>query len=43
MSAQLFGALARERGLTVAGNVRAWAGGQHDFEAYGDVITVLSA
>jgi SAM-dependent methyltransferase len=43
MSAHLFAALARERGLTVAGHVRAWAGGRHGFEAYGDVITVLSA
>ena len=43
MSANLFAALARERGLTVAGHVRSWADGRHDFEAYGDVITVLSA
>ena len=37
MSAHLFAALARERGLAVEGHIRAWSGGRHDFEAYGDV------
>ena len=41
MSATLFAALARERGLTVERVIREWSGGRHDLSAFADAITVL--
>jgi SAM-dependent methyltransferase len=41
MSAHLFAALARERGLTVERQLRTWSDGRYGLDAYGDVITVL--
>jgi SAM-dependent methyltransferase len=42
MTAELFAALARERGLAVERTIRSWAGGgEHALGGYGDVITVL--
>jgi SAM-dependent methyltransferase len=41
MSAHLFAALARERGLTVERQLRSWSDGRYGLDAYGDVITVL--
>ncbi len=41
MSAGLFAALARERGLAVREQIYSWSGGLHDLSAFGDVITVL--
>jgi SAM-dependent methyltransferase len=41
MSAGLFAALARERGLEVDEHIRSWSGGRHDLGAFGDAITVL--
>jgi hypothetical protein len=41
MTAELFGALAAERGLTVETVVREWSGGRHGLDAYHDAITVL--
>jgi SAM-dependent methyltransferase len=41
MSARLFAALARERGLEVTEQIRSWSGGRHGLDAYHDVITVL--
>ena len=43
MSADLFAALARERGLAVERQLRSWSGGRHDLGAFHDVITVLRA
>jgi hypothetical protein len=40
MTAELFAALARERGLAVERVVRSWGDGQA-LGGYGDVITVL--
>jgi SAM-dependent methyltransferase len=41
MTAQLFAALARERGLAVERTIRSWAGGEHALGGFHDVITVL--
>ena len=41
MTARLFAALARERGLEVTEQIRSWSGGRHGLDAYHDVITVL--
>jgi SAM-dependent methyltransferase len=41
MTAELFAALARERGLAVERHIRSWAGGEHALGGYHDVITVL--
>ena len=41
MTARLFAALARERGLSVERIVRSWGEGRHALGGYGDAITVL--
>ncbi|HEX2105144.1 MAG TPA: class I SAM-dependent methyltransferase [Solirubrobacteraceae bacterium] len=41
MTAELFAALARERGLAVERQLRSWSGGAHGLDAFNDVITVL--
>ena len=41
MTAALFAALARERGLEVEREIREWSGGRHTLGAFHDVITVL--
>jgi ubiquinone/menaquinone biosynthesis C-methylase UbiE len=41
MTAELFAALARDRGLAVERTIRSWSGGEHALTAYHDVITVL--
>jgi ubiquinone/menaquinone biosynthesis C-methylase UbiE len=41
MTAELFAALARERGLTVERQLRSWSEGAHGLDAFNDVITVL--
>ncbi len=41
MTARLFAALARERGLEVSEQIRSWSGGRYGLDAYHDVITVL--
>ena len=41
MSAGLFAALARERGLEPRETIRSWSGGSHDLSAFGDAISVL--
>ena len=43
MSAGLFAALARERGLELERQIRSWSDGRHDLGAFADVITVLRA
>jgi SAM-dependent methyltransferase len=41
MTAELFAALARERGLTVDRQLRSWSEGAHGLDAFNDIITVL--
>ena len=41
MTAALFAALARERGLEVARVIRSFGNGPHALDAFGDAITVL--
>jgi SAM-dependent methyltransferase len=41
MTAELFAALARERGLALERHVRSWSGGEHALAGYHDVISVL--
>jgi hypothetical protein len=41
MTAELFGALARERGLAVERVVRSWGGDRQALGAFGDAISVL--
>jgi ubiquinone/menaquinone biosynthesis C-methylase UbiE len=41
MTAQLFAALARDRGLVVERVVRTWGEGHHGLDAFGDVVSVL--
>jgi ubiquinone/menaquinone biosynthesis C-methylase UbiE len=41
MTAALFAALARERGLAVAEQIRRWSDGRYGLDAFHDVITVL--
>jgi SAM-dependent methyltransferase len=41
MTAELFAALARERGLEVERVIRSWGDGQHALGGYGDAISVL--
>jgi SAM-dependent methyltransferase len=43
MSAGLFAALGRERGLELERQIRSWSDGRHDLGAFADVITVLRA
>ena len=41
MTAKLFAAFARERGLVVIEQKREWSGGRYGMERFHDVITVL--
>jgi hypothetical protein len=41
MTATLFAALARDRGLEVTDQIRHWSGGRYGLDPYHDVITVL--